>query len=112
MRIFLGAILVFLLGGATCFAQSAATQPAATEPGNSIAALIAQLSDPVFSVRQNAEKALTDLGPTIEPQLRDAQRQNLPDETRARLQAIIARFDEAISLHASVTLHYKDAPLA
>jgi hypothetical protein len=93
-------------------AGTALGQAGATQPSDPIASLIAQLNDPVFGVREQAEKALEQMGPSIEPQLRDAERANLPDETRARIDHIIGRFEEALALHASITLHYQDESVA
>ena len=87
------------------------TQPAATEPSAKIASLIAQLDNPNFGLRELAEKKLSDMGPAIEPELRDALRGNLSDEARARIDALVARFQEAMALHAMVTMHYTNAPL-
>jgi hypothetical protein len=99
-----------LVAGAS-IALSQTTEPGATRPSDRIALLIAQLDDPNFSVREQAEKKLTDMGPSIEPELRDAQRGNLSDEARARIEVLLARFQDAMALHASVTMHYTDAPL-
>jgi hypothetical protein len=97
---------------ALLLAPAAMGQAISTQPSDSaIGTLISQLSDPVFGVREQAEKTLEEMGPAVEPQLRDAERGNLPDETRARIDDIIGRFQEALALHASVTLHYQDAPL-
>ncbi len=108
MKTFLAGILAVSLFAGVCAAQDASTQP----DEDSISKLISQLSDPAFAVREEAEKALTAMGPPIEGQLRDAERLNLPDETRARLEKIIGRFEEATSLHATITLHYKNAPVS
>jgi hypothetical protein len=112
MKTFLAGILAVALFAGVCAAQDASTQPDETQSGDSISKLISQLSDPAFAVREEAEKALTAMGPAIEGQLRDAERLNLPDETRARLEKIIGRFEEATSLHATITLHYKNAPVS
>jgi hypothetical protein len=106
------AVMICAACAELCAGQEASTQPDQAAPAESISRLISQLSDPTFGVREEAEKALTAMGPGIEGQLRDAERGNLPDETRARLEEIIARFEEAVSLHATVTLHYKDAPVS
>jgi hypothetical protein len=114
-RILAGIFAVFVCAGicaVICWGQDASTQPDEAQGGDSISKLISQLSDPAFSVRQEAQKELTAMGPGIEGQLRDAERQNLPDETRARLEEIIGRFEEATSLHATITLHYKNAPVS
>jgi hypothetical protein len=58
-----------------------------------------------------AEKKLSDMGPSTEPRLRDAQRTNLSAEARARIDDLLARFQDAMALHAMVTMHYTDAPL-
>ena len=105
--IILSAALV--AGVASALAQT--TQPGATQPSDEVALLIAQLDDPNFSVRELAEKRLSDMGPSIEPQLRDAQRANLSDEARARIDVLLARFQDAMALHATVTMHYTKAPL-
>jgi hypothetical protein len=99
-----------LVAGAA-IAQSQTTQPGATQPSDQVGSLIAQLGDPNFSVRELAEKKLTDMGPSIEPELRDAQKGNLSDEARARIAVLLARFQDAMALHATVTMHYTDAPL-
>ena len=104
MRLIHTAIIALVCTAAMAFGQDAATQPA-----DSISTLIAQLSDPVFGVRERAEKELEAMGPTIAGQLRDAERTNLPNETRARIEHILARFEEELALHASITMHYKDA---
>jgi hypothetical protein len=106
MRMILPTIVALLSLAALAHGQDAATQPA-----DSISALIAQLSDPVFGVREKAEQMLEAMGPTIAGELRDAERTNLPDETRARIEHILARFEEQQALHASVTLHYEKAPM-
>ena len=59
--------------------------------------LIAQLDNPNFSVREAAEKKLTDMGPSIEPELREAQRGNLSDKARARIEVLLARFRDAVA---------------
>jgi len=112
MKTFLAGILAVSFFAGVCAAQDASTQPDQAAPAESISKLISQLSDPAFSVRQEAQKELTAMGPPIEEQLRDAERQNLPDETRARLEEIIGRFEEATALHATITLHYKNAPVS
>jgi len=82
----------------------------ATQPGDPVAGLIAQLDDPDFSVRAMAEAKLEALGPSIEPELRAALKGNLSDEARARINHLLAKFDETRSMHAIVTLHYDNAP--
>ncbi|HEX4053802.1 MAG TPA: hypothetical protein VHX86_06020 [Tepidisphaeraceae bacterium] len=89
----------------------AATEPAATQPSQDVSALISDLASPDFSVRELAEKKLMDLGPDIEPTLRTALQGKLSDEARARLDDVLGQLDETKALHASVTLHYKDAPM-
>jgi hypothetical protein len=51
------------------------------------------------------------MGPSIEPQLRGALRGKLSDEARARIDALVARFQETLAMHAIVTMHYTNAPL-
>jgi hypothetical protein len=111
MRTWILIILSAALVARAAIAQPQSTQPAATEPSDRIALLIAQLDDPNFSVREAAEKKLTDMGPSIEPQLRDAQRGNLSAEARARIDDLLARIQDAMALHARVTMHYTHAPL-
>lgn len=112
MKRFLAGIFAVFVCTGICAGQDASTQSDQAPPAESISRLISQLSDPAFAVREEAEKALTAMGPGIEGQLRDAERQNLPDETRARLEEIIGRFEEATSLHATITMHYKNAPVS
>jgi hypothetical protein len=104
-------ILSAALVAGAAIAQPQSTQPAATKPSDIIASLIAQLDDPNFSVRELAEKKLSDMGPSIEPLLRDAQRANLSAEARARIDDLLVRFQDAMALHARVTMHYTNAPL-
>jgi hypothetical protein len=98
------------IGGMILLA-GAATQPA-TQPAPSISALIADLSSPDFSVREEAERKLSDLGPSVEPALRAALRGIVSDEARARLGHVLDHFDQCSLLHASITMHYINAPLA
>jgi hypothetical protein len=88
-----------------------ATQPAGPEPSDTVAALIGQLDSPEFGVRALAEKKLSDMGPAVEPRLREALNQSPSDETRTRLNDVLARLDEARTLHAMVTMHYTSAPV-
>jgi len=111
MRTWILIILSAALIARAASAQAQTTQPGATQPSDTIALLIAQLDDPNFSVRELAEKKLADMGPSIEPQLRDAQRANLSDEARARIDVLLARFQDTLALHAIVTMHYTHAPL-
>jgi hypothetical protein len=89
-----------------------ATQPAATQPSEQVAALIAQLDSPEFGVREQAETKLSEIGPSVEPQLREALSQNPSDEAKTRLNDVLARLDEARALHAMVTLHDANAPVS
>jgi hypothetical protein len=89
-----------------CVAAAPATEPA------DVGSLVANLDNDQFSVRQSAEQALDAMGPGIEPQLRDALKQSLSDEARARIQHLLDNFDETKALHALITMHYKDAPLS
>lgn len=105
---------MFCLIGAT--AQRSATQPdnpqpPATQTSDAIAALIAQLGAPEFGLRQEAETKLADMGPSVEPGLQHALAANPSDETRTRLNNLIARIEENKLLHASVTMHYADSPV-
>jgi hypothetical protein len=90
---------------------AAATQPAATESSDPVAVLIGQLDAPEFGVRELAEKRLSDMGPAVEPRLRLALDQNPSDESRTRLNDVLARLDEAKAMHASVTMHYANTPV-
>ena len=89
----------------------AATEPT-TRPAESVPSLIADLSSPDFSVREIAEKRLSDQGPAIEPVLQNAMRGNISDEAKARLAHVLEQLDQSKILHASLTMHYTDAPLA
>jgi hypothetical protein len=118
MRTWILILLSAALAARAASAQAQTTQPGATQPSGTeaspsdrIALLIAQLDDPNFNVRELAEKKLSDMGPSIEPQLRDAQRGNLSDEARARIDVLLGRIQEAMALHATVTMHYAHAPL-
>lgn len=91
-------------------AGASATQPATTGPSDSVAGLIAQLDDPGFAVREQAERKLSEMGPGIEPRLREALQKDISDEARARLNNVLAQLDEARAMHASITLHYANAP--
>lgn len=91
--------------------DAATTEPATTQPSPDISSLISDLASPDFSVRELTEKKLMDLGPDIEPTLRSALQGKLSDEARARLDDVLGQLDETKALHASVTMHYKDAPL-
>jgi hypothetical protein len=86
------------------------TEPA-TMPSEQLLSLIADLDNPDFSIRQAAENKLIDLGPEIEPGLRSAMEGKLSDEARARLNDVLGRLEESRLLHATITMHYKDAPL-
>ena len=88
-----------------------ATRPATTEPSDAVPGLIAQLGTSEFGVREQAEEKLSAMGPAIEPQLRQALNSNLSDEARTRLNDLLSRLDEAMALHARVTMHYTDAPV-
>ena len=85
------------------------TQPS-TQPSDSLATLLAQLDDPDFGTREFAEAKLDALGPTIEPGLKAALSSNLSDEARARIYHLLRQFEEARELHASITMHYAQAP--
>ena len=102
------AMLILIGADAT---QPAEPQQATTESSDPVPGLIAQLDAPEFGVRELAEKKLSDMGPAVEPRLRQALGQNLSDEARARLNDVLARLDEAMALHAMVTLHYANAPV-
>lgn len=82
----------------------------ATEPAD-VGALIANLSNDQFSVRESAEQSLEAMGPVVEPQIRDMLKQDLSDEARARLQHILDHFEDVRALHAQITMHYTNAPL-
>jgi hypothetical protein len=84
----------------------------ATQPSAEVSALVADLGSPNFGVRELGEKKLIDLGPRIEPILRAALGGKLSDEARARLEDVLGQLDETKALHASVTMHYTNAPLA
>ncbi len=88
-----------------------ATQPATTESSDAVSVLIGQLDAPEFGVRELAEKKLSEMGPAVEPRLRQALDQNPSDEARTRLNDVLARLEEAKSMHASVTMHYAGAPV-
>jgi hypothetical protein len=100
-----------ILIGAMMLLAGATTRPA-TQPAPSVSALVTDLSSPDFSVRQEAEKKLSDMGSSIEPALRAALRANVSDEARARLGHVLQQFDLCKVLHASITMHYANAPLA
>jgi hypothetical protein len=113
-------IRIILIFAMLALAGAAATQtdspppPSATPStaaSDTVAVLIAQLDAPEFGVRQLAEKKLTDMGSSIEPELRDALKRPISDESRARIKGILARLDEAKDLHATITMHYANAPL-
>jgi hypothetical protein len=100
-----------LASPATQPAPPPATQPA-TQPSGAVAELIADLDSPEFSVRSDAEKKLIALGPSIENQLRAAlAAKSISPEAQARISEILSRMDEFRAMHASITLHYRQAPV-
>ena len=97
MKIRIALILSFLLLTGADATQPAAPQPpATTESSDSVAKLIAQLDAAEFGVREQAEKKLSDMGPAVEPRLRQALNLNLSDEARTRLNDVLSRLDEAM----------------
>jgi hypothetical protein len=90
--------------------QIAATTQPATQPSDSVAALIMQLDDPDFGVRELAESKLEEMGPAIEPDLKAALRPETSDEARARITHLIRQFDQARAMHASITIHCSNTP--
>jgi hypothetical protein len=87
------------------------TQPTAA-PSPAVAALISQMSSDDFGERTSAQTRLVAMGQSVIPQLRQALSGDLPDETRARLNAAITQIQDNVLLGPSyITMHYKDAPL-
>jgi hypothetical protein len=66
------------------------------EESQQIVALIAQLDDDRFRVRQQAANRLEDLGTEAEPDLRAALRAKLPLDTQRRIQLLLARLDRRL----------------
>jgi hypothetical protein len=101
--------LLILAGAAST--QPSEPQQATTESSENVDDLIAQLGDPAFGVREQAEERLSDMGPSIEPNLQHALDHNPSDEARTRLKDLIENIEENRTLHASITMHYADAPV-
>jgi hypothetical protein len=109
--ILLMSVTAWLARGEDAPVPGAATQSDATMPSADISVLVADLDSPDFSVRQAAQNKLIDLGDEIEPGLRRAMEGKLSDEARARLNDVLGRLEESHLLHATITMHYKNAPL-
>jgi hypothetical protein len=93
-------------------ATAPATQPAATQPSVAVQAVVDELTNDSFDVRQAAQQKLVDMGPAIEPQLRALLGGDLSDEVRARINGAMRQIEENRILGpATITLHYQDAPL-
>jgi hypothetical protein len=92
---------MLVLTAALALAQPPATQPAATQPATQpaavdadrIAALIGQLGAPKFADRQQAQRALVQLGAPAEPALRVASTKSANAEIRRRAAAAIDRIE-------------------
>jgi hypothetical protein len=107
---FVLAIARCALGDGPATQASPATTEPSTQPSEAVATLISQLDAPEFGVREQAEAKLEEMGLSIEPDLKAAVRPGISDETRARLTHLIHEFDEARSMHASITIHCSNAP--
>jgi len=107
LRIILGLSILFLAGAT----PPATTQPITTQRSDSLQQLIAQLDAPEFGVRELAEEKLSAMGSAIAPRLQQALHSNLSDEAKARLNDVLSRLEEAMALHATVTMHYANAPV-
>ncbi len=111
-RMVVASLMLAAMLGLSVRGDAATAQPATTPPSPAVSSLISDLASPDFSVRELAEKKLMDLGPDIEPMLRAALRGKISDEAQARLDDVLGQLDETKALHASVTMHYKNAPLS
>jgi hypothetical protein len=97
---------------AWCAPPLRAVQTPSTEPCGGVADLIDRFGSDDFATRQAAQKALTDMGDSVEPQLRGLLSGDLDDEARARINGVLHAIEERILLGPSViTLHFKNAPL-
>ena len=70
-----------------------ATQPT-TQARPDVAALVGQLDDPDFGVRELAEAKLEEMGPGIEGELRAAVKPGTSDEARARIYHLLREFEQ------------------
>jgi hypothetical protein len=101
-----------LIAQTTAPADEEVSMPA-TQPTADVAALIRQLADDSFPVRQAAQEKLAAMDPAIEGQLRGAIAAGLGPEANARALALADNFREQRYFGGSrITLHVKDAPLA
>src|SRR5688572_4039145 len=83
----------------------------ATQPTQEIPALIGQLSDPDWKLRQKAQERLVSIGdPAIEA-LKQIVQQTKDEEVRTRAESALRQIAEnARTGPTLVTLHVKDAP--
>ena len=96
-------------GGAT---TAPTTQPPATQPSPRVQAVVDDLTNDDFGIRQSAQQKLVEMGESIEPQLRELLTHDLNDEVRARISGALHRIEEnKLLAPAAITLHYQDAPL-
>jgi hypothetical protein len=93
------------LCGNLIFAAPATTAPAAG-PSSEVDALIAQLSDPQWQVRNRAVERLVQLGPAAEPRLQSIATRVTNIDLRTRIELTLNRIGESRHSGASyVTLH-------
>ncbi|MFL5339946.1 MAG: HEAT repeat domain-containing protein [Gemmataceae bacterium] len=108
MRSTLAAAGLLALGFAPLFAE----EKAPPAPSPSVDALVEQLANPSFRVREAAAKALEDRGESSLAELRKAFAGSSNAETRRRLQGLISNMERTLALAPKrVTLKVKDQPV-
>src|SRR4051812_4348701 len=101
--------LVFV-GASFVRAQTLPTTPS-TQPAASVEALIAQLGDQQWAIRQSAQDQLIAMGQPVIPRLRQVAKESSNDEVRQRAEAAIAEINEIVLTGPSlITMHAKDMP--
>jgi hypothetical protein len=104
--------MIFVAVVGVAAAMGRADPAPATRPAGTVAQLVDRLSSEDFAARDSAQKALTDMGDSVEPQLRAALAGDLADETRTRLNGVLHGIEERDLLGPSViSLHYDNAPV-
>lgn len=111
------ATVMALIAAAWCAAAPPATAPSpttapspATAPSPEIQALIAQLADPDWRVREKAQSALVEFGEEARAALEAvAKGDSTPDARALAVKALQLIDDTSLTGQTRVTLHFKDA---
>jgi hypothetical protein len=104
MRYVAISIVLLVVAVSKALGQSAPTSQPDAE------ALVAQLGDPEWSVRESAQEQLVAMGESVVPRLLRAAKETSSDEVRQRTESAIAQIGEnQLSGPSLITIHLKDA---